>query len=160
VKIFDIFGKSRDNKMGKNDIIHPETYNIRLPEIKSGSIYHFTTGSGVEYEVRLGNIQGTLRYVINFNVQNDEYSDDEYAITNKGELYRVISTVIKIMKIYLKENPYVRGFEFSGEYKPGNEGKETSIRTRMFYRAVISVFSEEWAFLLEGNKVTMTKRNI
>ncbi len=74
-----------------NQIINP--YLIFPPAIKSGTIYSFCTDSGVDYEVRFGRKQNNiLNATIVFGVTNEEYDGEEYSITNKGEVYKVMAT--------------------------------------------------------------------
>jgi hypothetical protein len=82
-----------------------ETYSIISPEIPSGNIYFFVTDTGLEYEVRFGRKRDNfLGNVINFGVLNEEF-DNEYSLTNRGEIYRIISTVIEIVRKYHFQHP-------------------------------------------------------
>ncbi|MFH2094089.1 MAG: hypothetical protein ABIJ16_00200 [Bacteroidota bacterium] len=138
--IFDkIFGNKP--KESERELLHHNIYTIVPPAIQSGEVYHFTTDSGVQYEVRLGKIKDSLARVINFNVLNDEYADNEYAATNKGEIFRVVATVIRIMEMYIEQHPYIRSYEFTGEHKEGQENRETSVRTLFFCRALRRAFA-------------------
>ena len=75
-------------------------YPIKTPEIKTGAAYYFETDSGLRYEVLFAKKKNNyLENIINFSVLNEEF-DDEYSVTNRGEIYRVISTVIVIILIY------------------------------------------------------------
>ncbi|GAB4283990.1 MAG: hypothetical protein Kow0068_08950 [Marinilabiliales bacterium] len=132
-------------------LLHNRPYNIIPPAIPSGEVYFFTTDSGVEYEVRIGKIKDSLSRVINFNVLNDEYEDNEYSMTNKGELYRVVVTVINILKMYMQHHPHVRSYEFTGEFKDKNDNGITSIRTRFFCRALKRAFPDK-EIIIEKNK--------
>lgn len=152
--IFDkIFHKNEKHLSAQPSNV--EVYNIVPPSIPSGEVYHFTTGSGIEYEVRLGKIKDSLGRVINFNVLNDEYEDDEYAATNKGEIYKVVATVLEIMKMYMNTHPLIRTYEFTGEFKDENREKETSIRTRFFVRALIRTFPNSKVKII-GNRGIIT----
>lgn len=154
--ISNIFSSSLARESNER-LIHPYTYTIQPPQIKAGRVYHFVTDSKVEYEVRFGKLKEALGSVVNFNVLNDEYDDNEYAITNKGEQYRVVATVAEIMHAYISENPLIRTYEFSGEHKPENKHRLTSIRTRFFYRTLLRVFAPTWKIKLAGNKVIMMR---
>ncbi len=154
-----IFGKifSQDDKSGQKNLLHSKPYKIIPPNIPSGEVYHFTTDSGLEYEVRIGKIKDSLSRVVNFNVLNDEYADNEYAATNKGEIYRVVATVIEILKTYINIHPLVKQYEFTGEFKPENEDKSTSIRTLFFCRGLSRAFTD-WEVEIIGNHGILRKR--
>jgi len=141
----------------QGNFLHSKPYSIIPPNIPSGEVYHFTTDSGLEYEVRVGKIKNSLSRVVNFNVLNDEYADNEYAATNKGEIYRVVSTVIEILKMYMNIHELVKQYEFSGEFKNENEGYETSIRTRFFCRGLARAFPT-WDVRIESNHGVLSKK--
>ena len=70
-------------------------YDFKKPEIPTGDTYYFTTDSGLKYQVRFGKKrENYLGNIINFSVLSDEF-EDEYSETNRGEVYRIIATVIE-----------------------------------------------------------------
>ena len=136
------------------------SYSIERPDIKSGSTYYFETESGLRYEVLFAKKKDNyLENIINFSVLNDEF-DDEYSITNRGEIYKVIATVVEIILIYHENHAYSVSYEFSGEFKEGNEDRETSIRTLLYYRKATEILHPSWAIDLEGNKVIIRRQRI
>ncbi|MBN2683581.1 MAG: hypothetical protein JXR58_13885 [Bacteroidales bacterium] len=144
-----IFGQSKPElEINPSNV---QRFAIIPPSIPSGEVYFFTSASGVEYEVRFGKIKDTLARVVNFNVLNDEYADDEYAETNKGEIFKVVATVLDILILYMEQHPLVRSYEFNGEFKDDGHEKTTSIRTRFFCRALSRTFpgAKVW---IEGNR--------
>lgn len=124
------------SKKNKKDLLHPVKYKIERPAIPTGELYFFTTDSGLRYEVRFGRIKNSLSRVINFNVIDDEFEDDEYAETNRGEIYRIVSTVIDIFIIYKDLHSKISSYVFSGEFKDEENDEGASIRTRFFIRSV------------------------
>ena len=140
-----------------------EPYNITLPAILSGSIYLFTTESGVEYEVRFGRKQDNiLAASIVFGVLNEEFENEEageYAVVNRGEIYRVMATVSAIIKIFMNEHPRMGSYEFTGENRRyEGDGKTTiTARTKLFLRYINSIFGEDWKPVVEGNTVTVVR---
>ena len=98
-----------------------EPYAIVSPEIPTDNIYFFFTDSGLEYEVRFGRkTDNYLGNVINFGVLNDEF-ENEYSLTNRGEIFRIISTVIEIIRKYHFQHPTSNSYEFTGEFKAGEK---------------------------------------
>ena len=134
-----------------------EPYEIMIPEIKSGDTYYFTTQSGLKYQVRFGKKRDNyLGNIINFSVLSDEF-EDEYSETNRGEVYRIIATVIEIMLIYHKNHEHSDTYEFSGEFKDQHETQTASIRSRLYYHHATRMLNKNWKAVLEGNKVTIQK---
>jgi len=132
-----------------------ESYEIEIPEIQSGDTYYFTTESGLMYQVRFGKKRDNyLGNIINFSVLSDEF-EDEYSETNRGEVYRIITTVMEIIRIYHENHPHSDTYEFTGEFKDEHETQTASIRSRLYYRHAQRVLNSNWKPVLEGNKVTI-----
>jgi len=135
-----------------------EPYPIELPEIKTGAAYYFRTDSDLRYEVLFAKKRDNyMENIINFSVLNEEY-DDEYSVTNRGEIYRVITTVIEIILIYHHNHPYSVSYEFSGEFKKENEHRTTSIRTLLYHRKAKEIVHPSWKIELSGNKVIVHRK--
>lgn len=133
-------------------------YPIMTPGIRSGGIYYFETGSGLRYQVMFARKKSNyLEHVVNFSVLSDEY-DDEYSITNRGEIYRIIATVVEIIRIYHENHASSIGYEFSGEFKRGQEKRRTSIRTLLYYRKANAIVDPRWKVELKGNRVMVHRK--
>lgn len=141
-----------------SDAIEP--YEIIRPRISSGAIYLFTTDSDVEYEVRFARRKQNLLHVtIAFGVLNEEYDGEEYVITNKGEVYRVMATVVRIIEYYLEHHPNVRIFEFTGVPVPGEDPKEETKRLKLYVRYLPRIFDQKkWNFTPKGNHMMVTRK--
>ena len=121
-----------------------ETYKITPPAIRSGTVYCFTTDSGIHYEVRFGRKQNNiLSTTIVFGVTNEEYEGEEYVVTNKGEVYRVMATIVEIVRQYRKEHPNVNSYEFTGEPVKDEENHNTTVRLKLYKRYIKQVFDSE-----------------
>ncbi len=134
-------------------------YDIKLPEIVSGATYYFVTDSNLTYQVTFGKKKDNyLGNIVNFSVLSDDY-EDEYSETNRGEVYRIIATMIQILNLYHEAHPYSNSYEFSGEYKDDEDITLVSIRTRLYIRAVLQVVNlEYWNLNQEGNKVVLSRK--
>mgnify|MGYP006296930003 FL=1 len=133
-------------------------YPIRVPGIRSGGEYYFETESGLRYQVMFARKKDHyLEHIVNFSVLDDQY-DDEYSVTNRGEIYRVIATVVEIIRLYHENHAYSVSYEFSGEFKKGNEKRKTSIRTMLYYRKAKAITSPEWKVELAGNQVVVRRK--
>lgn len=149
--------------MEEFDIIRPDyqptskLYDIKKPEIPTGDTYYFTTDSGLKYQVRFGKKrENYLGNIINFSVLSDEF-EDEYSETNRGEVYRIIATVIEIVRIYHNHHNHSDTYEFTGEYKDDHDDQNASIRSRLYYRYALKLLNPNWSAHLEGNKVIVQK---
>jgi len=130
-------------------------YPVELPAIKSGAEYYFETESGLKYQVLFAKKKHNYQEnIVNFSVLSDEF-EDEYSETNRGEIYRVIATVVEIIRVYHNQHPYSTTYEFSGEFKKGNENRETSIRTLLYYRKAREIMHPDWTVKVMGNKVVV-----
>ncbi len=132
-------------------------YEIISPEIPTDDTYYFTTDSGLKYQVRFGKKrENYLGNIINFSVLSDEF-EDEYSETNRGEVYRIIATVVEIMRIYHTHHSHSDTYEFTGEYKDNHDESESSIRTRLYFRYAKKLLNDNWDAKLDGNKVVIQK---
>lgn len=133
-------------------------YKITPPAIKSGTVYSFTTDSGVNYEVRFGRKQDNiLNATIVFGVTNDEYEGEEYSITNKGEVYHVMATIVEVVRLYKDEHPNVNSFEFTGEQSEKEKEKNKNVRLNLYHRYISDVFDKSWTTEFTDDKIVIRK---
>lgn len=86
--------------------------------------YSFVTDSGLNYWVDLKNV---LKFI---NV--DFEADESYDVTNRGEMFSVMATIVDIIKTALKDvdtgsdpmNSSVLGIKYSPFQKGGDQGKK------------------------------------
>ncbi|MBE7443213.1 MAG: hypothetical protein KF732_05315 [Flavobacteriales bacterium] len=134
-------------------------YKITPPAIKSGTVYSFTTDSGVNYEVRFGRKQDNiLNATIVFGVTNDEYEGEEYSITNKGEVYHVMATIVEVVRLYKEEHPNVNSFEFTGEQSEKEKEKNKNVRLNLYHRYISEVFDNTWTTEFTEEKIVIKKQ--
>jgi hypothetical protein len=134
-----------------------QSYPVKAPEIKSGTEYYFETGTGLSYQVMFARKKDNyLENIVNFSVLGDDF-EDEYSETNRGEIYRVIATVVEVIRQFHQHHPYSVRYEFSGEYKKGNEHRTHSIRTLLYYRKAKEILHPGWEISLEGNRVVVSR---
>jgi len=135
-----------------------KAYDIIPPAIKSGTVYSFITDSGVNYEVRFGRKQkNILNATIVFGVTNEEYEGEEYIVTNKGEVYKVMATIVEVVRKYKKEHPNINLFEYTGEQSEVEKSKNRNVRLALYSRYIRKVFDNNWSFESKGEKVIITK---
>jgi len=134
-------------------------YSIQCPAIKSGAEYYFETESGLRYQVLFAKKKNSYREnIVNFSVLSDDF-EDEYSETNRGEIYRVIATVVEIIRTYHSQHAYSTSYEFSGEFKKGNENRETSIRTLLYFRKAKEVMHPGWKVRVCENRVVVFQKS-
>lgn len=133
-------------------------YKITLPAIRSGGVYLFVTDSGIEYEVRFGRKQDNiLMTTIVFGVTNDEYGGEEYVETNRGEIYRVMATIMRIIRLFMAEHPNIISYEFTGLAREDESEATNTTRIRLYNRYMEQVFDSSWRIELNGDKIIATK---
>lgn len=136
-----------------------EEYKITAPAISTAGIYFFTTDSGVIYEVRFGRRQDNILHAtIVFGVINDEYEGEEYTVTNKGELYRVMTTIVHVVKMFMAEHPKMITYEFTGLAKDDEPEDKLTARINLYKRYLPRIFEKEWKFdYSRGNTILVTR---
>jgi len=133
-------------------------YKITPPTIKSGAVYSFTTNSGIIYEVRFGRKQNNiLNATIVFGVTNEEYDGEEYSITNKGEVYKVMATIVEVVRLYKTEHRNINLFEYTGEQSEKEKIKNKNVRLALYNRYISQVFDNTWKVETKENKVIIKK---
>ena len=152
LKIYTFVFHTKVNKFSMNE------YKIIPPAIPSGGIYLFTTDSGIYYEVRFGRKQDNiLMATIVFGVTNDEYAGEEYVETNRGEIYRVMATIVTIVKMFITEHPALISYEFTGLAREEEGEKKDTARIKLYNRYVKQIFDSSWNIELAGDKLVVTK---
>ena len=136
-----------------------KTFPIIAPAITTAGVYYFTTDSGINYEVRFGRRQDNILHAtIVFGVTNDEYEGEEYSVTNKGELYSVMTTIVKVVKMFMAEHPKMVCYEFTGLAKEGESETKSSARINLYKRYLPKIFDKnEWQFKFKENQAIVTR---
>jgi hypothetical protein len=136
-----------------------EPYKIVTPAISTAGVYYFTTDSGVDYEVRFGRRQDNILHAtIVFGVINDEYEGEEYSLKNKGELYRVMTTIVHVVKIFMSEHPKMITYEFTGLAKESEGDNQITARINLYKRYLPRIFENGWKFDYSGGNTIMITR--
>jgi hypothetical protein len=93
-------------------------------------------------------------------VINDEFEGEEYVETNKGEVYRVMSTLVKIIRMFIAEHPKVMIYEFTGLSREGEPDEGTNARINLYKRYLPVIFPQEegWSFSFKGSTSLVTKK--
>jgi hypothetical protein len=134
-------------------------YSIETPAIPTGNVYMFTTDAGVRYEVRFGRKQDNFLWAtIVFGVLNEEYEGEEYVVTNKGDIYKVMATISDIVKMYIEQHPNVSTYEFCGEPNKNTPADEPTTRTKLYIRYLNYIFGPNWTREIMGNRVIVSRK--
>jgi hypothetical protein len=130
---------------------------IEPPAIPTGYVYMFTSHTGLRYEVRFANkADNFFGMVVNFSVLSEDY-ENEYSVTNRGEIYSIIATVIEIIRMFHNQHYLTDSYEFCGEFKDDESHDAASIRTRLYVRYAKKALNKGWKIELHGNKVFLKK---
>lgn len=134
-------------------------YSIVRPAISSAGVYFFTTDSGIEYEVRFGRRQDNILHAtIVFGVINDEFDGEEYVETNRGEVFRVMSTISEVVRIFMQEHPKIMCYEFTGIPKDGEDEEKSSQRSLLYRRYLPQIFDLNWELNFSGNTAVVNRK--
>ncbi len=123
-----------------------DIYEIIKPNIPTGQVYHFLTDFEVEYEVRFARKkENILHAVIAFGVLNEEYEGEEYALTNKGDVFKVMRTIITIISLYGEKHPNTQVYEFTGVLKESetNELSQSIFRHDEFFMIALHCYQPQ-----------------
>lgn len=141
------------NEIGEG--VTPYKFSIG-EETKYGMDYNFHTEDGDAYLVQFdeGNFSDVYDLAF-YAVGSSGFMSDEEM--NKGRQFKIISTILAIIKDFIKETPGVQGIEFSGKKK---EGKETNQRD-LLYNAYVKKHIREfpgWDFKIGNNETKLFKK--
>lgn len=137
------------------------SYTIIPPAIPSAGVYFFTTDSGVKYEVRFGRRKDNILHAtIVFGVINDEYEGEEYVETNRGEVFRVMATLVKVIRMFMAEHTKVMIYEFTGIARHGEPDEGATARANLYKRYLPIIFpsAEGWTFRFQGSNVMVMRK--
>ena len=143
-------------------------FPIEYPPIKSAGVYYFNTSSGLRYEVRFGRRQDNILHsTIVFGVINDEFEGEEYVTTNRGEVYRVMNTIVMIVKDFMEQHQKVNIYEFHAidrddeDDRPSQQEQKNKIkgnsRLKLYKRYLPKIFEKGWNFNFDGNNAVVSK---
>ena len=137
-----------------------KTFKIIPPAISSAGVYYFTTDLGVQYEVRFGRRQDKILHAtIVFGVINDEYGGEEYTVTNKGELYEVMATLVEVIRMFMIQHPSMVEYEFTGIARDGEDESKQTGRIALYKRYLPIIFNViEWTFDYSGLNTVIVNR--
>lgn len=145
----------------------PTIFDIEFPPIKSAGVYYFDTTSGLRYEVRFGRRQDNILHsTIVFGVINDEFDGEEYVTTNRGEVYKVMNTIVAIVKDFMEQHPKVNIYEFhaiDNDEGDADKIKQTknkikgNARLKLYKRYLPIIFENDWVFNFNGGNALVTK---
>lgn len=143
-------------------------FPIEYPPIKSAGLYYFNTSSGLRYEVRFGRRQDNILHsTIVFGVINDEFEGEEYVTTNRGEVYRVMNTIVMIVNDFMEQHQKVNIYEFHAidrddeDERPSQQEQKNKIkgnsRLKLYKRYLPKIFEKGWNFNFDGNNAVVSK---
>lgn len=142
-------------------------FNIEFPPIRSAGVYYFTTSSGLRYEVRFGRRQDNILHAtIVFGVINDEFEGEEYTTTNRGEVYKVMNTIVTIIQDFMVQHPKVNIYEFhaidrddEADHIHTKNKIKGNARLNLYKRYLPKIYNDDWEMNFKGNNAIATKNN-
>ena len=133
--------------------VQPYQYNINgkiaeMGELGSEMYVEFTTDSKLEYELKLANINMSLE--VDFFVANLK---DNYAETNRGEMFKIMATIAEVIEQTLTANPEIRGLRYEPKAKGGDNGKDRDRLYRLFINKAAKTMGKKVKFMQQGGTV-------
>lgn len=118
-----------------NDSKEETIYQVDLEEIKpEGKL------NRVLYKLK-GEYKDQIKLEVSFSVIDLGTMSQQYYVTNKGELYRVMSTVIAIVKEDLENHPYIKKITFKSSSRENKDtGPNKNARTSLYLKYIKNHF--------------------
>tara|TARA_B100001093_G_scaffold341800_1_gene326576 strand:- start:2373 stop:3500 length:1128 start_codon:yes stop_codon:yes gene_type:complete len=133
-------------------------YKHRLQKKSKFYEYHeFETDLGTKYEVTLDfhedmSKEGEWTVVtIHFGIIDEDGYLSSTVVTNKGELFRVMATIVDLTKKVLKKNKNIKSLEFTGAKNNGDDDR----RRNNLYMAYIKKQLKAKNVEDDGNQITV-----
>lgn len=120
------------NEIGEGNI-QPYEYFLRYSDVLNTYIVKFKTESGLDYFIHLNPIVNYLE--VDFGVEEE----DVYKEVNKGELFKVISTVVSATEEVLNTHPELKGIRYDPQPKGGvtfSEGDRGELRNKLYKKFI------------------------
>jgi hypothetical protein len=105
----------------------------------------FKTESGLEYTLTVININSFLDV--------DFTADGEYAETNKGEMFRIMATVVDVVETILNSNEGIRGIRYEPKASGSDKGDGRDRLYRIFMEKSIKRLGKSIKFVQQGGTV-------
>ena len=108
-------------------------YKWRRMDRRYDTYYIFTTESGLEYQVMTefgsGEDRNTLliEYGVEVITKQGNKSVDYELVTNRGEMFRIMSTIVDIVQEFMKKNPGIEYIEFEGSKNKAGDQRRNKL---------------------------------
>ena len=134
-------------------------YKWRWTDGRFTSYSEFKTDSGLKYQVNTEiedrrdfnhGLVLSVEYGVEVETEQGNQSVDYKLVTNRGELFRVMATVVDIVKAFMKKYPEVEYIEFEG-----SKNKAGDQRRNKLYMAYIKKHIKSKSIEDDGNTITV-----
>lgn len=105
-------------------------YKWRRMDRRYDTYYIFTTDSGLEYQVMTELGSGdtlTVEYGVEVITKQGNKSIDYELVTNRGELFRIMATVVDVVQEFMKNHPEVKYIEFEGSKNKAGDQRRNKL---------------------------------
>jgi len=122
----------------------PDMYNVKTMHYEE-HLFEFTTEDKDKYFVIINALKEFIDVIdeitkieVGFSIEGKPNN----FVSNKGKIFKVLSTVIYILKKFLSQNPYVRNVEITS----GKNGIEDKRRENIYKEYAKNQFSHPWIY--------------
>lgn len=132
-----------------------QPYSFQRPAYQSIRYYTFTDLQQHEYMVQFArDSKNPLKVFIDLSVRDYE---DEYSLTNAGDVYGVMSTVLHIVMDYLEMHPQVNNIQVSAV----NEDEQAVNRRMHLYLRYLGrvPFFDNWVVTTEADTIHLERQD-
>lgn len=134
----------------------PYKHKLQLKN-KFREYHEFETDLGTKYEVALDFHEDMSKegewtvLTISFGIIDKEGYLNNVVVTNKGEMFRVMATIVDLTKNVIKKNKNIKSLEFTGSKNKGDNDR----RRNNIYMAYIKKHLKAKNVEDDGNQITV-----
>jgi hypothetical protein len=128
-----------------------------LEDLEDDYMYNFTIDEQNYYVLVEDTTKSGGECMFEFNIEGQDPGSKRIE-TNLGHQYRIMATVVAIMKDYTtKENPDVYELSYVPVSTSEKDTKDDQTRREKFYRAYVQKLLPKWTYTKNGEIIVLTR---
>jgi predicted nucleotidyltransferase len=133
----------------------PYRWTKSISTTRMGSVrtlYKFKTSLDTPYQVDYGVTLGGDKSLMGFRVEHESFNQ----VTNKGEMFEVMSTVIDTTKDFLQNNPEVNQLTIEPTKNNGQDNR----RAKLYNSYVEKNIPKGWSFTSNNDEIVLSRDDV